>query len=116
MVFRQRSWVKRKIRELQKEEERSFEMKTESRKERSGTADEEEKGRSMGVTWKLGKNPHGGEKTSEFAPAHSSSPRAETSLWGSMTLGAEMPGLEVLPCKGKSANKKSKAEREDKQH
>ena len=40
----------------------------------------------------------------------------QASVWGSMTLGAEMPGLEVLPCKGKSANKKSKAEREDKQH
>lgn len=37
MVFRGRSWVKRGTRELQKKDERSFEIKTESRKGRSGT-------------------------------------------------------------------------------
>ena len=40
----------------------------------------------------------------------------QASLWGSVTLGAEMPGPKVLPCKGNSANEKSKAESEDKQH
>lgn len=40
----------------------------------------------------------------------------QASVWGSMTLGAKMTGPEVLPCKGKSANEKSKAVREDKQH
>lgn len=67
MVFRGRlhSWVKKGTRELQKGDERAFEIKTESRKGRLGTGNQEEKvqllqSRSVVVTWKIREKPHGG--------------------------------------------------------
>ena len=66
--------MKREIRELQKEEERSFEMKTVRIQKR--------KVRNWEKIFRnhICDNPPGGERTSEFATAYSSSPWAEASL------------------------------------
>lgn len=106
----------RNKKELQKEEERSFGMKTvriQKRKVKNGKLRGKGSNCYRVDQWML----HGSlERDLMVDRGDLSLPQLtapvlgqkQASVWGSMTLGAKMPGPEVLLHKGKSANKEAR--------